>query len=128
MKMEKAKYNNLLKEIRQLVEQARHNVTRSINTELLTTYWNVGRLVVEYEQVGNIRAEYGTQLLIDISKSLTQELGKGFSRSQLQMMRLFYTRFRLDDSSIRLTVSGKSANRKSLTVSNELSWSHIMNY
>jgi predicted nuclease of restriction endonuclease-like (RecB) superfamily len=134
MKMAKGKYNSLLKEIRQLVEEARHNIIRSINTELLITYWNVGRLIVEYEQVGNIRAEYGKQLLIDISKSLTLELGKGFSRSQLQMMRVFYTRFKIDNPAIRLTVSGKSANRKSLTasgklktgltVSHQLSWSH----
>ena len=134
MKISKNKYNDLLKEIRQLVDQTRHNVIRNINTELLLTYWNVGRLIVEYEQAGNIRAEYGKELLIDLSKSLTRELGKGFSRSQLQMMRLFYTLFKLDNEQIRLTVSGKSAIRKSLTasgklktgltVSNQLSWSH----
>jgi predicted nuclease of restriction endonuclease-like (RecB) superfamily len=134
VKISKHTYNNLLKKIRQLVELARHNVIRNINTELLLTYWNVGRLIVEYEQAGNIRAEYGKELLIDLSKSLTRELGKGFSRSQLQMMRLFYTWFQLDNEEIRLTVSGKSVNRKSLTtsgrsktgltVSSQLSWSH----
>ena len=146
MKISKNKYDNLLKEIRQLVEQARQNVIRNINTELLFTYWNVGRLIVEYEQAGNIRAEYGKQLLIDLSRSLTNELGKGFSRSQLQMMRIFYTRFQMNNDPIRRTVSGKSANQKSLTlsgklkvvrtvsgqtvkkigltVSNQLSWSH----
>lgn len=82
----------------------------------------MGRLIVEYEQAGNVRAEYGRQLLIDLSKSLTRELGKGFSRSQLQMMRLFYTRFQLDNEQIRLTVSGKL--KTGLTVSNQLSWSH----
>jgi hypothetical protein len=65
VKISKHKYNDLLKEIRQLVEQARQNVARNINTELLLTYWNAGRLIVEYEQAGNIRAEYGKQLLID---------------------------------------------------------------
>ena len=149
MAIARSKYNSLLKQIRQLVEQARHNVARSINTELLLTYWNVGRLIVEYEQAGNIRAEYGKQLLIELSKSLTREIGKGFSRSQLQMMRLFYIWFQMDNEQIRLTVSGKSANQKSLTasgkskavltvsgqskkpekavgltVSNQLSWSH----
>lgn len=81
VKVSNHKYNDLLKEIRQLVTQARHNVIRNINTELLFTYLNVGRLVVEYEQAGNIRAEYGKQLLVDLSKSLTREVGKGFSRS-----------------------------------------------
>src|ERR1035437_1711034 len=149
MAIARSKYNSLLKQIRQLVEQARHNVARSINTELLLTYWHVGSLIVEYEQAGNIRAEYGKQLLIELSKSLTREIGKGFSRSQLQMMRLFYIWFQMDNEQIRLTVSGKSANQKSLTasgkskavltvsgqskkpekavgltVSNQLSWSH----
>lgn len=117
MKARKPKYNDLLKEIRQLVERARHNIIRNINTELLFTYWNVGRLIVEYEQAGNIRAGYGKQLLLDLSKSLTREIGKGFSRSQLQMMRLFYTQFQLGNEQIRLTASGKSAKQKSLTVS-----------
>jgi hypothetical protein len=112
---------------------------------LLLTYWNVGRLIVEYEQAGNIRAEYGKQLLVDLSKSLTNDIGKGFSRSNLQMMRLFYIRFELTESSIRQTLSGKfkitksqTASGKSktvqtvsgqkiktgLTVSHQLSWSH----
>lgn len=104
----------------------------------------MGRLIVEYEQAGNIRAEYGKQLLIDLSKSLTGELGKGFSRSNLQMMRLFYQRF--NSFQFRQTLSGKSEKRKrqtvsgkskrvqtapgkqmrqaGLTVSDQLSWSH----
>jgi hypothetical protein len=146
MPIAKSKYNSLLKQIRQLVEQARHNVARSINTDLLLTYWNVGRLIVEYEQAGNIRAEYGKQLLVDLSKSLTNDIGKGFSRSNLQMMRLFYIRFELTESSIRQTLSGKFKITKSQTasgksntvqilseqgkiktgliVSHQLSWSH----
>jgi predicted nuclease of restriction endonuclease-like (RecB) superfamily len=134
MRPVKNKYDNLLKEIRLLVQQERHTIAQKINTELLLTYWNVGRLIVDYEQAGNIRAEYGKQLLIDLSKSLTKDIGKGFSRSQLQIMRLFYIRFKLDDKHTRLTVSGKSTKRKSLTVSgkleagltvsNQLSWSH----
>ena len=78
MNPSKNNYSSLLQQIRQLVEQARHDVARSINTELLLTYWNVGRLIVEYEQAGNIRAEYGKQLLVDLSKSLTNDIGKGF--------------------------------------------------
>ena len=146
MNPSKNNYSSLLQQIRQLVEQARHDVARSINTELLLTYWNVGRLIVEYEQAGNIRAEYGKQLLVDLSKSLTNDIGKGFSRSNLQMMRLFYIRFELTESSIRQTLSGKLKNIKSqtvsgksktvqtsseqekiktgLTVSHQLSWSH----
>jgi predicted nuclease of restriction endonuclease-like (RecB) superfamily len=134
MKASKNRYIDLLKEIRQLVASARKNVARNINTELLFTYWNVGRLVVEYEQSGNMRAEYGKQLLIDLAKSLTKEIGRGFSRSQLQMMRLFYMRFQPMNEQIRLTASGKSVKQTNLTVSgglktgltlsDQLSWSH----
>jgi hypothetical protein len=105
MKAAKHTYSGLLKEIRQLVEQARHNVVRSINTELLLTYWNVGRLIVERENEEKIDATSLRQMFIELSKELTRELGKGFSRSNLFAMRSFYLRFNRVDTV--LTVSGQ---------------------
>jgi hypothetical protein len=58
---------------------------------LLHAYWEIGRAIVENEQNGNMRAEYGKNLLIILSKELTKEFGKGFSRSNLQKMIGFYT-------------------------------------
>ncbi len=97
----------LIKQIRSLVEGARYNVARNINKEILNTYWQVGKHIVEYEQAGNIKATYGKQLLINLSKELSLELGKGFSRSNLSYMRLFYQRY-----------------QKSEAVSHKLTWSH----
>lgn len=79
--------NPMILEIRKLLENARNNIAQQVNTELLTTYWNIGRIIVEYEQQSQLRAEYGKQTLKELSKELTREFGKGFSRSNLQNMR-----------------------------------------
>jgi predicted nuclease of restriction endonuclease-like (RecB) superfamily len=141
MKAAKHKYTGLLKEIRQLVEQARHNVVRSINTELLLTYWNVGRLIVEKERT-EIYDDLGLrQMLLDISKELTRDLGKGFSRTNLFYMRSFFINFRgvqtvseQGNRKFGQTLSERTENKKSktvpgkskvvLTLSGQLSWSH----
>lgn len=99
--------NSMILEIRELLENARKNVTQQVNTQLLTTYWNIGRIIVEYEQQNQIRADYGKQTLRELSKELTREFGKGFSRSNLQNMRAFYLAY-----------------EKCQTVSGKLSWSH----
>ncbi|HNW99076.1 MAG TPA: DUF1016 N-terminal domain-containing protein [Bacteroidales bacterium] len=102
-----APLSSLIKQIRTLVESTRENVARNINKEILQTYWKIGKHIVEFEQKGNIKAGYGKQLLINLSKELSIALGKGFSRSNLTYMRLFYIRY-----------------KKSETVSHQLSWSH----
>ena len=99
--------SSVISEIRSVIDNARNNVARQVNTELLNTYWNIGRIICEYEQTLPKRADYGKQTLRVLSKELTKELGKGFSRSNLQNMRLFYLAY-----PICQTVSGK------------LSWSH----
>ncbi len=130
MKISKGKYNDLLKEIRQLVEQARHNVIRNINTELLLTYWNVGKLIVDKEHSEQYDETSVRNMLLDISKELTRDLGKGFSRSQLTYMRLFFLRFQIYQTSGKSGVtlshqkSKKPAKTIGLTVSDQLSWSH----
>ena len=97
----------MILEIRELMENARKNIAQQVNTRLLTTYWNIGRIIVEYEQKNQIRADYGKQTLKELSKELTQEFGKGFSWSNLQNMRAFYLAY-----------------EKCQTVSGKLSWSH----
>ena len=99
--------NSMILEIRELLENARKNVAQQVNTQLLTTYWNIGRIIVEYEQQNQIRADYGKQTLRELSKELTREFGKGFSRSNLQNMRAFYLAY-----------------EKCQTLSGKLSWSH----
>ncbi len=97
----------LIKQIRILVKGARENVARNINKEILQTYWQIGKHIVEFEQKGNIKAEYGKQLLLNLSKELSIEMGRGFSRSNLTYMRLLYTKY-----------------QKSVTLSHQLSWTH----
>ncbi len=94
-------YKQLKEQIKELLYEGRKKAYKSINTILLQTYWNIGRYIVEYEQKGNIKAKYGEELLKRLSKDLTLELGKGFSRSNLVYMRRFYLMF--PKSETRLT-------------------------
>lgn len=82
-------------------------MAQQVNTELLATYWHIGRIIVEYEQKNEIRAEYGKQTLKELSKVLTDEFGKGFSRSNLQNMRAFYLTY-----------------EKCQSVTGKLTWTH----
>ena len=82
--------NIVVHEIGDLLAAARSNVARQVNNELLSTYWNIGRIIAEYEQTVPERADYGKQTLKELSKALTNEFGKGFSRANLYNMRQFY--------------------------------------
>ncbi len=100
-------HEDVFNNIKVLMDNARNSVAREVNNILVQTYWEIGRIIVEDEQGHSDRAEYGKRLVIDLSKRLTKEYGKGFSKSNLFNMRNFYLSF-----PIFQTVSGK------------LSWSH----
>ena len=100
-------HQDVFDNIKQLMEQASNRVSREVNTILVQTYWEIGRIIVEDEQGNLERAEYGKKLIADLSKRLIKEYGKGFSRANLQNMRSFYLLY-----PICQTLSGK------------LSWSH----
>ena len=122
-------YNKLIDEIKQIVIQARHQLVYNVNIELLYTYWNIGKLIVSKEQDKQYDEFSVKQLLISLSKDLTRELGKGFSRSQLTYMRLFYLHFQTfpEKTMLGVTVSYQDENvikPIGLTVSHLLSWSH----
>lgn len=76
--------------IREVVQQARAQVKRQVNTAMVHTYWQVGRLILEHEQQGEQRAAYGKQQLELLSAQLTAEFGKGFDPRNLRNMRAFY--------------------------------------
>lgn len=86
----KKEYQQLLAQITDVYQQGRQRATVAVNTHLVETYWEIGHYIVEYEQDGYFRAKYGQGLLKRLSKDLTQGIGKGFSRSNLQRMRQFY--------------------------------------
>jgi predicted nuclease of restriction endonuclease-like (RecB) superfamily len=83
----------LVKEIRDLVQSARRAASRNINALQVVTNYEIGRRIVEFEQKGERRAEYGKQTLIELSHELTNELGRGFSERNLKYMRRFYLEY-----------------------------------
>ncbi|WP_414731840.1 PDDEXK nuclease domain-containing protein [Agathobaculum desmolans] len=99
--------SGIIDEIKEVLVSARSNVARQLNSELLTAYWNIGRIICEYEQSEPDRADYGKRTLKELSRTLTQEFGKGFSVSNIQFMRRFYQAYPIQQ-----------------TVSVKLSWSH----
>ncbi len=74
---------SVAREIQSILKAARANVVRQVNSELLDAYWNIGRIIVEYEQTIPDRADYGKQTLRELSKTLTREFGKDFSVSNI---------------------------------------------
>ena len=86
-------HNELLDAIRTLLVDGRKQVATAVNTAMVQTYWHIGRLIVEDEQQGESRAEYGKQVLKSLSASLTAEFGKGFDARNLRNMRSFYLAF-----------------------------------
>ena len=97
-------HQDIFNNIKQLMDQARNRVSREVNNILIQTYWEIGWIIVEDEQGNLERAEYGKKLITDLSKRLTKEYGKGFSKSNLFNfnMRNFYLTF-----PIFQTLSGK---------------------
>lgn len=99
-------YNSLIRDIGMLLEQGRIQAYKSLNSILTNSYWSIGKKIIEFEQDGKTRAEYGKKLLSYLSQDLKQAYGKGFSRSNLQYMRLFYICYPdLPDASGKLTWS-----------------------
>lgn len=100
-------YSSLISSIGNLLRDARKKVFYQINQTLVQTYWKIGQRILEFEQRGKTRANYGEKLLEKLSLDLTNQFGKGFSRDNLEKMRKFYLLF-----------------PKSETLSRKLSWSH----
>ena len=102
-------YRQLLEQISETYRQGQLQAVQAVNARLIETYWQVGRHIVEFEQGGKARAEYGTALIAELAKDLNLRHGKGFSRSNLVYMRLLYQRY---------PISQKP--------SHQLSWSHYV--
>jgi len=96
-------------QVKAILIKARETVYRKINFTMAEAYWNVGRMIVEEEQQGKARAEYGKNLIKYLSDRLTQDFGKGFSETNLKYMRLVYRAFPIRQ-----------------TLSDELSWSQYI--
>ena len=97
----------LITELRGLIQSARHTAATTVNTLQVLTNFEIGRRIVEYEQKGEKRAEYGSELLKELSVRLNEEFGKGFSKANLEYMRRFYLEWRHCDPRIAQKPSGQ---------------------
>ena len=100
-------YRDIIVDVANIVDAARDNAARSVNAAMTAAYWLIGRRIVEFEQSGEERAEYGTALIERLSAELTQRFGRGFSRQNIQNMRVFYLAY--PPNQIRQTPSGISS-------------------
>jgi len=98
-----AEYSSVLSGMVELLETARRQSARAVNSIMTATYWEIGRRIVEVEQSGRGRAEYGQKLLQQLAQDLTARFGRGFSRANLEYMRRFYEYWQIPQ-----TLSGKS--------------------
>jgi len=128
-------YGGLIGGIGELLEAARRNAARAVNALMTATYWEIGRRIVEFEQRGKKRAEYGEELLQRLAQDLTARFGRGFSYPNVNKFRQFYLAF--PASGILSTPSIESQRKKGQTSSGELAvrdlaarfplpWSHYV--
>ena len=116
MYIDKSRQNLLFDKVTQLLSKARSEVVRSVNKTMVYTYFEIGRLIIEEEQHGKNRAEYGKSILKTLSDKLVKEIGKGFSVDNLENMRKFYFTYSKSE-----TVS-----RNLESYDFQLSWSHYL--
>ncbi len=102
-------YDQLLEQIASTYIQGKSNALKVVNKILLETYWKIGEHIVEFEQKGSIKAEYGSRVLEKLSKDLSLQHGKGFSLSNIKRFRQFYLVYPIGAA-----------------VSHQLSWSHYI--
>jgi predicted nuclease of restriction endonuclease-like (RecB) superfamily len=134
-------YARLLTGIADLLESARRTAARTVNSILTATYWEIGRRIVEYEQGGKARSTYGEELLNRLSKDLSANYGRGFSRSNVAQMRVFYLSWQIvqtPSGQFRAQAKGKAQQTASLPANLPtyqdnitknafpLSWSHYV--
>lgn len=123
----------LVERVIAIIEEARSRVVRSVNSEMVLSNWHIGREIVEYVQRGEPRAEYGEEIIEDLSRRLKERVGKGYSSTNLRYFRTFYLVYRDRRPEIRQTPSGESAQAPIRQMpsgefakgfSPHLSWSH----
>ncbi|MDL2142141.1 PDDEXK nuclease domain-containing protein [Flavobacterium tructae] len=129
----------IFQQVAELLQNARQQVLRTVNSTMTITYFEIGRIIVEEEQNGKDRAEYGKQLLKGLSQQLTEEFGKGFSVDNLQNMRKLYLTYSISETVSRIseadqkyeTVSSISKDQNKVELQKTafnfvLTWSHYI--
>lgn len=125
----------LFQQVVELLQNARQQVLRTVNSTMVCTYFEIGRMIVDEEQNGKERVEYGKQILKGLSQQLTNEFGKGFSIDNLENMRNFYIAYSISESLTRIlqiqksqSVTGefKVQKTQSLISFFKLTWTHYV--
>lgn len=111
---------SLLSRITTILDQAKGQAVRSVNSAMVQAYFTIGQAIVEDEQAGKLKAGYGQQLIQDISTQLTKSHGKGYSATNLKLFRQFYLRYQKMSHS----TNDPSLQEISHTLCDQLSWSH----
>ncbi len=114
-------YDAVLTGMVALLENARRASARTVNAIITATYWEAGRRIVEYEQQGERRAEYGQELVRKLSRDLTTRFGRGFSQRNLEQMRFFYLTW-----PITQTPSAQLSSLSAIAKAFPLPWSHYV--
>ena len=114
-------YKTLFEKVSCLLEEAREKAVKQVNTVIVNTYWEVGRLIVEEEQKGKERAGYGEELIKRLAKDLKKRLGKGFTTANLWNMRQFYSTY----SKLYALRRESKEDEKSCILRDQLTWTHF---
>ena len=129
-KIEKNINSDFYSKIAKLLRNARNTVIQTVNKTMVYTYFEIGRTIVEEEQKGEIRAEYGKKIINELSQKLTQEFGKGFSLRNLEQMRKFYLvygkQIEIKNNKKTQTLSAELDKNKNHFPEFNLSWSHYL--
>src|SRR4051812_48337227 len=118
--MNKEVSKQLFQSIRQLITATQQQVVRNINAAMLLTYFEIGKMIVENEKQGKDRAVYAAQTLKTLSISLTEEFGRGYSKSNLEYMVKFYLVYKERSFSIAQSLIGRSKKKVKNTITESL--------
>ncbi|MGI6394242.1 MAG: PDDEXK nuclease domain-containing protein [bacterium] len=110
----------LFENINKIISEAKSQIIKTVNTTMVSAYFEIGRMIVEYEQGGKERAEYGKETLKELSFKLSKEFGKGFSLSNIKNMKQFFITYRERKSQSLISQSSNSLDLF------DLSWTHYL--
>jgi predicted nuclease of restriction endonuclease-like (RecB) superfamily len=127
--MKPAEQQELFLSVKALIEESRSQIVRNVNTVMIYTYFHIGRMIIHEQQQGNKRAEYAEEVIAELSRSLSTEYGKGFSKRNLDYFKQFYLLYR--DRIVQSPIAQSALNEISQTLSPfsekfKVSWTHYI--
>ncbi|WP_439697473.1 YhcG family protein [Mucilaginibacter sp. AW1-7] len=121
--------NSLFRSVKELIDESRSQIVRNVNTRMIQTYYHIGMMIVQEQQKGNDRAEYAEEIVAALSRSLSEEYGKGYSKRNLDYFKQFYLLYRSRIVQSAIAQSPSAEIPKSLISFSEqfkVSWTHYI--